>query len=185
MILDIIIITLIIIFFVRGYMKGIIVAAFSLLAIVLGIICALKLSERLATYLFQEGYVTSGWAQLISYIILFIGVMWLVRLIAKAIESALDAVMLGWVNKSVGGLLYAFLAAVVCSTLLWIGNEMQVLSPDLIEESRSYVYIQPIAPWVADKLGTVWPMAKSVFADLQTFFSNVNQMLPEHVDTAG
>lgn len=183
MIIDIIAITLIIIFFIRGYKKGIIVAAFSLLAIVLGIICALKLSERLASYLLSEGYVSSGWAQLISYVVLFIGVVWLVRVIAKAIESAVDVAMLGWVNKSIGGLLYAILAATVCSTILWLGREMQLLSETTIADSKTYEYIEPIAPWIADKVGMVLPFLKNVFADLQTFFNNVNEYLPEHVDT--
>ncbi len=183
MIIDIIAITIIIIFFIRGYMKGIIVAAFSLIAIILGIICALKLSERLAVYLFNEGYVTSGWAQIISYIILFVGVVWLVRIIAKAIESALNVAMLGWVNKSIGGIIYAFLAVTICSSLLWLGSEMQLLSPDLADNSKTYPYIEPIAPWVADKLGVIWPMARDVFADLQNFFNNVNEYLPEHVGT--
>lgn len=183
MVIDIIAITLIIIFFIRGYMKGIIVAVFSLVAIILGIICALKLSERLATYLFDKGYVTSGWAQVISYVILFIGVVWLVRIIAKALESALNVAMLGWVNKGVGGLIYAFLAVIICSSMLWLAAEMQILSPDTIAKSKTYPYIEPVAPWVADKVGGLWPMAKSVFTDLQTFFSNVNDYLPEHVDT--
>ncbi|MCB0698708.1 MAG: CvpA family protein [Chitinophagales bacterium] len=183
MIIDIIAITLIIIFFIRGYMKGIIVAAFSLIAIVLGIICALKLSERLASYLLSAGYVSSGWAQLLSYVVLFIGVVWLVRIIAKAIESAASMAMLGWANKGIGGLLYAFLAVTVCSSIFWLGREMQLLSEETIAASKTYPYIEPVAPWIADKVGMVLPFLKNVFADLQTFFTNVNEYLPEHVDT--
>lgn len=183
MVLDIAAITIVIIFFVRGYRKGIIVAALSVVAIVLGIICSLKLSERLATYLFEQGYVTSGWAQLVSYVALFIGVIWLVRITAKAIESGMDAVMLGWINRSVGGLLYGFLSLVIISSLLWVGREMQILTPEMIAASKTYEYIEPIAPFVAEKVGYLWPMAKDVFADLQAFFSNVNQYIPTSVDT--
>ncbi len=167
MLLDIIAITLIIIFFIRGYMKGIIVAAFSVLAIVLGIICALKLSE------------------LISYIILYVGVVWGVRLLAKAIESAMQAVMLGWVNKGLGGLFYAFIATMAWSALQWLGSEMKIVTPEMIAESKTYEYIQPVAPWVADKVGYLWPMAKEVFSDLELFFNNVNEYIPQHVDTTG
>lgn len=185
MVLDFIAITLIVIFFIRGYMKGIIVAAFSVLAIILGIICSLKLSERLATYLFEQGYVTSGWAQIVSYIILFTGVVLLVRLIAKAMQSAMEAVMLGWVNKGLGGLFYAFVAIVSWSTLLWLGNEIKFIKPEQKEASRTYEYIAPVAPYIATQTGTFWPMAKDVFADLQLFFENVNEQLPQDVDTAG
>lgn len=183
MIIDIIAITLIIIFFVRGYMKGLIVAVFSLLAFVLGVICALKLSETLASYLLEKGYVSSGWAQLVSYIVLFVGVVWIVRLIAKAIESLLGAVMLGWVNKGLGGIVYAFLAVFICSSVFWLVREMSLFSEETIEASKTYTYIEPVAPWVASKLGVIWPMAKEVFSDLERFFSNVNTYIPDDVDT--
>ena len=51
MIIDILTITLVVAFFIQGYMKGVIVAIFSVVAFILGIICALKLSELLASFL--------------------------------------------------------------------------------------------------------------------------------------
>lgn len=183
MTIDVIVITVIIAFFIRGYMKGIIIAAFSVLAIILGILASLKLSERLASYLLEKEMVTSAWAPIISYTILFIGVVILVRLIAKAIESAMRAVMLGWLNKMIGGALYAFMGAVVLSAILWLGTEMSLIEQKHIEGSRTYKYIMPIAPWIADKVGYVIPMVKGIFADLEQFFQKVNVLLPEHVDT--
>lgn len=184
MVLDIIAIILIIVFFIRGYMKGLIVAAFSILAIILGVFCALKLSERLASYMLEQGWVTSGWSQIISYIVLFVGVMLLVRLIARAIESALKAAMLGWINKTLGGVLYMGIAVLVWSTFLWLGREIGVISPELIKESKTYAYIEPVAPWLADKVGMLVPMVKEVFADLEFFFDSVNTYIPTDVDTA-
>ena len=51
--LDFVGLTIIIIFFIRGYMKGIVVALFSVLAVILGIICALKLSGLLGQWLLE------------------------------------------------------------------------------------------------------------------------------------
>lgn len=180
MVLDIIAVIVVVVFFIRGYMKGLIVAAFSVLAIILGIFCALKLSERLATWLMENDYVTSGWAQVVSYAILFIGVMMLVRLVAKALESGLKLVMLGWANKAAGGLLYALIGVVVWSTFLWLGREVNVVTDEHIEESATYEYIQPVAPKVAEQVGVLWPMAKDLFGDLEFFFEAVNTV---HVDT--
>lgn len=184
MALDIVGISLIILFFIRGYMKGFIVAAFSVLAILLGIICSLKLSEKLATYLLEKDIISSGWAPVLSYIILFIAVILLVNLVAKAIEKSLQAVMLGWANRALGGLLYAFLAAVLWSSLLWLGNKMHLIKPETIAVSKTYTYLEPVAPWFFDKVGVLWPMAKDVFGNLDEFFSDVNPKAPEHVDPA-
>ncbi|RYD58755.1 MAG: CvpA family protein [Sphingobacteriales bacterium] len=183
MVLDVIGISLIILFFIRGYIKGFIVAAFSVLAILLGIVISLKLSEKLAMYLLEQDIISSGWAPVLSYVVLFISVILLVNLVAKLIEKSLQAVMLGWANRAIGGLLYTFLAAVLWSSLLWLGNRLNVIKPETIAASKTYTYIEPVAPWFFDKVGVLWPMAKDVFGDLEVFFSDVNQNLSEDVDT--
>ncbi len=181
--LDLVGITLLIIFFIRGYSKGLIVAAFSVLGILLGAMCALKLSGIFATFLAERNIITSGWAQLLSYIILFVGVMLLVRLIGKAVESSLEVAMLGMVNKIIGGLLYAFITSVIWSSILWIGTKMTIISPETIAASKTYTYFEPIAPWVFDHIGKVLPFAKDIFAELQQYFDALNQTATEHVGT--
>lgn len=171
--LDFVGITIIILFFIRGYMKGIIVAIFSVLAVILGIMVALKLSGWLAQWLLEKGLVTSGWGQLISYAILFVGVLLLVRLISKAIETSLNVVALGWVNRVVGGMLFACLAAIVWSSLLWIMNQMGLLSPEAQAASHTYVYLEPLAPWAFNGIGKLLPFAKDIFHDLQQFFDKI------------
>lgn len=174
MMLDIIGIALIVLFFVRGYMKGIIVAAFSILAIILGIVCSLKLSERFATFLSDQHIITSGWCQLVSYIAIFIGIVFIVRLIAKAIESSLEMAMLGWVNRGIGGLLYAFMISVVWSTFLWIGTKMHIINETTIMSSKTYPYLSQLTPWLFQRIGKLWPMVTDIFHDLELFFGKVN-----------
>lgn len=181
MVLDFISLTIIIIFFIRGYRKGIIVAVFSVLAIILGVICALKLSGMFGEWLLAKGWVTSGWATIISYLILFFGVLLLVRLLAKALQSVTQLAMLGWLNGLVGGLLYGFMAAIVWSSLLWIGNQMHLISPETKTYSKTYSYLEPLAPWAFEHVGKLLPFAKDVFSDLKELFNDVNQTLPEHV----
>lgn len=179
--LDLIGITLVIIFFIRGYSKGLIVAAFSVLAVLLGAMSALKLSGIFAIWLSERDLISSGWAQLLSYVILFVGVMLLVRLIGKAIQSSLEVVMLGFVNKAIGGILYALVTAVIWSSIIWIGTKMTLISPETIAASKTYTYFEPIAPWVFDHIGKVLPFAKDIFGELQQFFDGVNQTATEHV----
>lgn len=174
MILDVIGIILLIIFFVRGYMKGFIVAAFAVISIIVAIIVSLKLSEKLATLLLENKIITSGWAQPISYIAIFFGVVLLIRLLAKALETTLDLAMIGWINKLSGGLLYSFMIAMVWSSLLWIANKMQLISAATIAASISYPYFNKLAPWVLHHVGALIPVAKDVFNDLEVFFKKVN-----------
>lgn len=181
MILDVIGIILIVLFFIRGYMKGFILAAFSVLAILLGIICALKLSSAFAAWMLARGYVSSGWVQVVSYVLLFIVVVIIVRLIGKLLEKALEALMLGILNRLTGGLLFAFLGAVLWSSLLWIGSHMHIITPELIASSHTYAWLSRLAPWVFEQAGQLLPFAKNTFSNLEHYFDSLNQKLPEHV----
>lgn len=181
MILDAIGIILIIALFIRGYRKGIIVAAFSLLSVIVGILCALKLSGKLATLLMDHGISSSAWAPIIAYILLFLGVVWLVRAGGKLIEKTVDAVWLGLFNNLAGGLLYALMGLVIWSSVLWLGNQAHLFTPETIAASKTFHWFAPVAPWVFEHIGQVLPFAKGLFTDLQHFFDRVNQQLPDHV----
>lgn len=183
MTLDLIAISLAILLFLRGYSRGIIVAIFSVLAILLGITCALSFSATLGNYLLVKGYVSSGLAPIISYALLFVAVLWLVRLLAKLLDGLTSSMMLGWANKAIGGVLYIGIGMVIYSSLLWLGHSAHIIGPETIVQSQSYPYISPLAPWVFDHVGDVIPFAKNTFADMRHFFEGINQQLPEHVGT--
>lgn len=167
--LDLITITVLVLGFLRGYRKGVIVAVFSVIAVLLGILCALKLSHLLAAWLREHG-IGGTWAPLVAYVILFVGVGWIVRRGARAIEGLTKAVMLGFVNKLAGGVLYAFISAVVWSSVLWLAARVGVVTPEAAAASKTYAYMEPLAPKVYSGAGTVLPFARDVFGDLSDLF---------------
>lgn len=167
--------------FYRGFRKGAIVALCAFVGIILGMLAALRLSGALGAFLLEKGWVTSAWAQLISYVVLFFGVIWLVRLLAKFVEGLVEAALLGFVNRIFGGLLYAIMGAICWSALLWLANRAHLLSPETLSASKTYPYLEPMAPWVFARIGEFVPFAKDVFSGLESFFDGVNKRLPEHV----
>ncbi len=183
MMLDVVGIILILLFFIRGYLKGIIVAAFSVLAILLGLLCALKLSQSLSSWLLDKGYVTSGWVQIVSYVVLFLGVFLLVRLLAKLLQRTVEGMMLGVINKLIGGLLYAFLGAVLWSSLLWISSRMHIISPETIAASKTYSWLSQLAPWFFEQAGKLLPFVKDTFGKLEHFFDTLNHKAAADVGT--
>jgi membrane protein required for colicin V production len=172
--LDIAALIIIGLFFIRGYMKGLIVAAFSVVAILLGLVVALKFSQSLAEWLRIHDYVSSAWVQVVSYIALFIGVVLLVRMVARAIEGAVEGMMLGTLNKLAGGILYALLGAILWSSLLWIGDAAKIIPEEKIAASTSYPWFKALAPWIWEQAGHLLPFVKDTFAKLQSFFDSVN-----------
>lgn len=179
--LDIFGVIILILGFIKGFQKGVVVAIASLLGVVIGMLAALKLSGALGSWMLENGWVSSAWVQIIASVMLFVGVLLLVRMLAKAIEGVLQAAMLGLVNRIIGGLLYAFIAAFIWSSVLWVCNRAHLLSPETLAASKTYYWFEPIAPWVFAHIGVVLPFAKDVFNDLSHFFDGVNEQLPEHV----
>ncbi len=164
---------------IRGYNKGFVVALFSFVAIILGVMGALKLSGTVSRLLFND----SAWAPFVTYILVFVLIVWLVRLGARLIEKSFEAVALGFLNKLSGAVLYGLLVSFVLSSLLWLLNRMGVIQPDTRTSSRVYALVEPFAPWLFSLIGRLFPFAQTVFQDLSHFFDRLNQNLPGHVDT--
>jgi membrane protein required for colicin V production len=159
-------------FFFKGYTKGLIVAVFSAIAILLGLVCALKLSHQFAAWLLAKGYTTVVWAPLLSFILLFVGVGLLVQLGAKLLQSFAKGIMLGGVNKVIGGMLYTAVGIVFFSILLWIGVRMGTITPTITNSSVSYPFFVKVAPAIFSLIGDVIPTVKEIFGGLNGFFDS-------------
>lgn len=181
--LDIITITLLVIGFIRGYRKGLIITLFSMAAVVIGVLLALKLSSVLAGYLFSQGWVSSGWASVLSYVLIFVAVAYAIKLGGRAIERAMDAVSLGWLNRMAGGAFSTFTIAFVWSAFLWLAYKVGALGPETIAVSKTYSFISPIAPWVLGKIGLILPFVKDMMQQLQLLSDKLTNSLSPGVDT--
>jgi len=103
MVIDIIFVILMVLALIQGYRRGLIVAVFSLISIIVGLAAAIKLSAVVANYLGHSVKVSDKWLPVISFAIVFIVVVLLMRLGAKAIQKLTEAMLLGWANR-LGGI---------------------------------------------------------------------------------
>jgi len=173
MIIDIIFLLLLAIAVIKGISRGFIVAVFSFLAIIIGVAAAMKFSYIVANWLQGSFNTGKAWLPFISFLVVFIGVIILVRWIANMIQAALNVTMLGWLNKLGGVVLYVLLFVAVYSILLFYLTEINLIKPETISTSRAYSFIEPFGPKVVDLLGTLIPIFKNLFQQLSDFFGNV------------
>lgn len=162
----------------RGFSRGLIIAVFSLVACILGLAAALKLSAVLAAYLGQSEGMQGRWWPVLCFIAVFLGVVILVRLGATALEKVVQWSMLGWLNRLGGILLYVLIFTVVFSVMLWMANQVYWLSPETKLQSAVYPYIEPVGPWVMQRMGSVIPVFKDMFAALEGFFEQAAREIP-------
>ena len=90
MILDIIVAVILILAVIKGYRQGLIVALFSVVSFIIGLAAALKLSVVVADYIGQAVKISDKWLPIISFAIVFLIVVLLVRLGARFIKKLLS-----------------------------------------------------------------------------------------------
>jgi len=175
MLIDIIVIILLIMAIFKGLRKGLIVAVFSFLAFLIGLAAALKLSTLMADYIGTNVDISQRWLPVVAFAVVFIVVVMLVRLGAKAIEGAVRMMMLGWLNRIGGVLFYVLIYFFIFSIILFYATQLHVLKPDLMQASATYAYIAPFAPKMIDILGAVIPFFRDMFEQLLRFFEEVGK----------
>jgi membrane protein required for colicin V production len=157
----------------KGLRNGLVVAIFSLLAFIIGLLAAIKLSAVVAGYLGENVNVSQRWLPVIAFAVVFIVVVFLVRLGAKAIEGVLKVAMLGWINRIGGVILYIVLYLFIFSVLLFYMEQLHFIKPSTIENSVTYEHIKPIGPAIMNVFGSILPVFKNMFAGLESFFDNL------------
>jgi membrane protein required for colicin V production len=157
----------------KGYRRGFIVGLFSLVAVIIGLAAAMKLSTVVAGYIGKAVRISDAWLPVISFIVVFIIVVLLIRLGANAIEKTIEVAMLGWLNKLGGIILYVVIYTVVFSVLLFYAEQVKLLQPETISKSVVYSYVQPLGPKVINAFGRLIPVFKDMFGDLEHFFDGV------------
>jgi membrane protein required for colicin V production len=179
MLLDIIYAVLIVLAIIKGWQKGLIVGLFSLVAIVIGLAAAIKLSAVVANYIGRNVKISEQWLPVISFAVVFLVVVILVRLGAKIIQKFAESIMLGLFNRIGGVLLYAAIYTIVFSVILFYTEQLRLIKPGTKEKSVSYEFVQPWGPKAINAMGAVIPIFRNMFDDLQEFFGKVSQKVPE------
>lgn len=175
--LDIVFLICLCIFLLRGYRKGFVIALFSLLSIVIGVIGAIKLSHSVAVSLFHSSPTAAKWSSLIAFILVFFVIVWVVRTLAIFIQKSLNLIALGFVNRILGAFLYGIIVCLIFSVFIWLFSKMGILSNSTIQQSHFVKYIEPLAAYFFNLIGGIFPFVKSSFAYLNHFFVKVNSKI--------
>ncbi len=146
MIIDIVFIIMLIMAVIKGWQRGLVIAVFSVIGLIVGIVAAMKLSALVAEWLKDSTSISAKWLPFISFTVVFIGAVLLIRLGANLLESTLEVALLGWANKLGGILLYIIIYTLAYSVLLFYAAQLKFINAESIHQSVTYAYIQPLGP---------------------------------------
>lgn len=173
MIIDFIFAILIIFACIKGYSKGLIMALFSMIAFIIGLAAALKLSTMVAGWMQNSTNISTKWLPFIAFAVVFLAVVLLVNWGGKLIQKTFETILLGWVNRIGGVMLYAALYTIIFSIFLFYAEKVSLIKADVIQSSVTYSFIQPWGPKVMNGFGTVIPLFKDMFTQLEDFFTRL------------
>jgi len=175
MLIDVVCLILLVIAGFKGMSKGFIVAVFSFLAFIIGLAAALKLSATVAEHLHQKANISGYWLPILSFMLVFIAFVFLIRWGAALVKKAAGIVFLGWVDTLLGIILYALMYMMAYSVILFFATRMHLVSEDMQQASKTYAIIEPFGPKVMAGLGKIIPVFSHMFAELSTFFEDVSK----------
>lgn len=148
--IDIVLIIPILWFGYKGFEKGMVISMATLLALGIGIWAGLHFSDLISDLV--KKYINEKYEGLISFSIIFIGVVILIMLLGKVLEKGVNMAQLHILNK-IGGALFG-----VCKVLLIVSvifmifegydKKYNLIEDKTKEESLLYKPIMQIAIWI-------------------------------------
>ncbi|MBC6699701.1 CvpA family protein [Hymenobacter sp. BT190] len=157
---------------VKGFRRGLVLEAASLLAFVLGAIGGLVLLNDaipLVRHYVGEAF---GLLPLVSFLLVFVAIVWGVHLLGSFIKTAVHLTPLG-VLDNLGGGLAGVLKWILGLSLLLHGigiAGLQLLSPKLVADSQVLPFVRQATPLALEIVGVVMPFASTLLDKLKTVF---------------
>jgi membrane protein required for colicin V production len=174
MLIDIVFLGLMVSAAIKGFHRGLVMAVFSLLAFVIGLAAALKLSATVAAMIQDSTGQASRWWPFVAFLVVMLAVGAVIRLAGRMLEKTLEFAMLGWVNSVGGFLVFAVLHTLLYSILLFFMDRLHLLPASVKNASVVLPWIEPWGTWTMDMIGRWLPAMRNVFEDLQGFFGDVD-----------
>src|SRR5687768_5092870 len=164
---------------IKGLQRGFIIALFSIVGWIIGLAAAMKLSTFVAAYLDDSTNISAKWLPFISFLLVFMAVVFLVQLGASLLHKTAESMALAPLNRLGGIILYVLLYSIVFSIILFFAIQMNLVTDAAIKESKVYPRVQPIGPFVINSMGNIIPFFQDMFKELQDFFQNLSERIPE------
>lgn len=136
----------------RGFAKGFVIEATTLIALVLGIYAAINFSFMTAGFLRDYFTLKEQYLSVLAFAITFIAVVFGVVLIGRLLEKFINMIALGFLDKLAGGIFGIAKAAFIISAILLVINSVDIgnrlISQKLKDNSVFYGPVESVVPTV-------------------------------------
>jgi membrane protein required for colicin V production len=166
--LDIFAGTLFIIAILKGYKNGFIRALISFFSLFIGLVLAFQFAGWVAGQLKEHTKIASHWLPFISFLIVLILVLIVLKWIASFLQQTAEWLLLGWLNKLLGILLYGFIYFTILSAVVYFLQILGVIEASKMKASYVHPWLQQWWPYCMGQMAIWLPSIKTTL----TTFSN-------------
>ena len=145
MFLDIVFLAMMLIAVISGMKNGLIVAIFSIIAWILGLMAAFQFSDVAASYLQNTLHISPRFLSIISFVLVFSLVVLIVNLGARLIEKVVGLTPIGWLNRIGGIFFYVLLYTLIFSVMVYFAEKVRLISEETASSSKVYHWVKPLA----------------------------------------
>jgi membrane protein required for colicin V production len=153
--LDILTGTILFIAMLQGYKNGAIKALISFFSLFIGLVLAFQFAGWVAGQLKAHTHFNTYWIPFISFLIVLVAVLIVLRFTTRLLQQTAQWLMLGWLNKLLGILLYGVIYFTILSAVVYFFQLLGILEANKLKDTYSYSYLQRWWPYCLEKL-SIW-----------------------------
>lgn len=159
-ILDIILLICLIPAIVQGFRKGFIAQVMGVVSVIAGVWMSVKAAAPVSAWLGQYIQGSEQMLKVVSFALIFIGVIFTLGALCKILEGMVTLIMLGWLNKVLGMLFSLLNACLIIGLVIMafcsINNTFNIVSEEILNQSVLFPPLKQMAY-------TVFPYLKEFF----------------------
>lgn len=154
--LDILVIIVALYSIIKGYRSGLIKQLASLASVIACILLSGKIATMLLPYIHYFEKIPKNLSEPAAFILAFIIIFLAFMLLGHMLQSILHTMKLGTFNKLAGATLsfskWMIIVSLILNLFIKIDKERLIISDKLDTQSKTYRYVQPIAPKITPYL---------------------------------
>jgi len=168
MLIDVLMLILCLLGIYKGVKRGFVVAIFSIIALIVGLVVAFKTFAWVAIWLKTQTALTSRWLSFIAFLLVLIAVIIVIHLLANVLQHTLEMLWMGMLNKVLGAALYVFMYVSIGAIVIFYATQLPILNSQVRESSITFAFIQAYVPALLHKAASVVPFLENSLQRLQS-----------------
>jgi len=141
-------------FFFRGYFRGLVKEAASILSLIFGFKLAVAYSPQLSPHI-APMVSNPAFAGPAAFIIIFVGVMLACSVLVMALAGAMKLTLIDWANKFFGGAFGLAKGVIITALILWVWTAL-LTKPDFMRQSRLVPLVEKVDQYISQYIPPDW-----------------------------